>query len=168
MIVQFNTKTMKWEGNPCNDPTLQVITFTIVPCLLHIKLHYDCIFVAGIHVLDTWSCIMIPLSVRNMDVNLILLQTECQYFKYDIFCLCTMLVESNMMPTLWGGEGVDMHIPVMCTVLRGSGSDHKRHRCTFQPCDWRGASRGWFAKIHDTMLKKLTWMGKVITNKLFM
>ena len=44
-IVQFNSETMKWEGNPCNDPTVQVMTFT---CLFH-KLYYDCMFVASIH-----------------------------------------------------------------------------------------------------------------------
>lgn len=27
LFVQFNSETMKWEGNPCNDPTVQVMAF---------------------------------------------------------------------------------------------------------------------------------------------
>ena len=45
--MQFNSETMRWEGNPCNDPTVQVITSRVILCLLH-KL-YDCLFVACIH-----------------------------------------------------------------------------------------------------------------------
>ena len=44
-FLQFNSETMKWEGNPCNDPTVQVMTFT---CLLH-KFYCYCMFVAGLH-----------------------------------------------------------------------------------------------------------------------
>ena len=38
IFVQFNDET-KWEGNPCNDPTVQVM---VKRCIIHAEMSDDC------------------------------------------------------------------------------------------------------------------------------
>ena len=62
MFMQFNNETVSWEGDPCNDPIVQVITSRIL-CLLH-KLHCDCMFVACVH----WVPEIVPQSLRVSEI----------------------------------------------------------------------------------------------------